>query len=272
MKTLSVYIILLVAGCAGGNADFADNGNYEASQTEPMYDKAEESSSSKSSKNKQEIIHKKKIIKTGNISYQVDDLDKEYAYIKQVTDQFKAYIFSENQNNSSDRKSYSITLKIPPQNFDNLIAEISKGKKVDYKNINLSDVTEQFYDLTTRIANKKQLENRYNELLKKAKNINEILDIESRLNNVRGDIENMQGRLKRLNYEINFSTLQLNFYEILPYKIVDDQRPGFFARLANSFSSGWNIFVSFILVIIRLWPFAILAGLVIFFIKKVRKK
>ncbi|MDR2691715.1 MAG: DUF4349 domain-containing protein [Dysgonamonadaceae bacterium] len=98
--------------------------------------------------------------------------------------------------------------------FELLLDRIAQNaKKLDSKNITVSDLTEEFIDIEARIKTKKELENRYKELLKQANKVEEIVAIEKEIGNLRTDIESIEGRLKYLKDKVSYSTLNVVFYE-----------------------------------------------------------
>ncbi len=214
----------------------------------------------------------KKVIKTGGLSYRVESTKEEYQRINQLLDQHDAYISSENENKGYDRINYNVSIKVPPQNFDVLIKEVTDGKKLDNRWVNTDDVTSRYYDLQSRIENKKKLEERYQEILKQANKISDILEVERNLNQVRSEIESLQGQFKLLSHQINYSTLDISFYELVPYELDQDQRPGFGTRLLNAMSAGWQGFQTFIVYLLALWPFGLLALGVVWVVRKIRSR
>ena len=196
----------------------------------------------------------------------------EYKRITGMLEKYEAYIGSENENKGYDRINYNINIKVPPQHFDALIGEVTKSKKPDNRWVNSDDVTERYYDLQSRIDNKKKLEVRYQEILKQANKISDILEVERNLNQVRSEIESLQGQFKLLNHQVNYSTLDISFYELVPYELDQEQRPGFGTRLINSISAGWQGFLTFLVYVLALWPFGLIAVGVVWMVKKVRAR
>lgn len=131
-----------------------------------------------------------KIIKNGNLRFETEDLETTYEQIKIAVKKGKAFI-----QNDSEGKDYGsiyrrITVRIPSQNFDSFIKDISTGVTYfDNKEINSEDVTEQYIDIDARLKAKKKLENRYIELLSKATKMSEMLAIEAQLSAIREEIE-----------------------------------------------------------------------------------
>jgi hypothetical protein len=126
------------------------------------------------------------------------------------------------------------------------------------KNINTQDVTEQYYDLTARLETNLAVENRYKELLNKAQNIKDVLEIEKSIAEIRGEIESQQGRLNRMKNQIAFSTLNINLYQDKSIKEASVTRDPFSKRMAKSIINGWDGFISFLIGFVTLWPFWVL--------------
>lgn len=212
----------------------------------------------------------RKLIKRGNVSFESTDLSKTKHNISVAVKKYNGYISNENEYKSSDRISNSITVRIPSKNFDSFLTDISSDvEKFDNKNISVNDVTEEFLDVQARLKVKKSLEQRYNELLKKAKSVKEILEVEKELTNVRSDIESMEGRLKYLQNQVSFSTLSINFYKI---ELVNSTERSFFRRLARAFSNGISNIKWFFIALVNIWPFILLGILTFIFIRKRIKK
>lgn len=276
MKTLSLLFIFLAAACGGGS-DSTEAIYSEEAVMADSFEMIEDQSTMRKLPATQQpaqstVEIQQKIIKTGNLTYKVEEANKEQGRIKNLLSKYDAYLASESQNKGYDRINYNLNIKVPPQYFDSLMSELMAGNRVDNKWINSDNVTDRFYDLQSRIVNKKKLETRYQEILSKANSVRDILEVERSLNTVRSEIESLEGQFKLLNHRISYSTLDVTFYEILPYEIADEQRPGFLARISNALSGGWQGFISFIVFAVRLWPFIILTFFVVVLFKKIRKK
>lgn len=158
--------------------------------------------------------YERKLIKNGDISIEVSDLQKVQSSIENWVKKFGGYI----SNSSIWENNSNYTVRIPCANFDQAMNEVSGFGKIKNRNISVQDVSEQFYDLQSRLSTKKILKEKLNGYLSKATSMQDILKVESQLNSVQSEIESMEGRLKRLNSQIDFSTI--NVYVNLPYKAV----------------------------------------------------
>lgn len=217
--------------------------------------------------NLSEKVVERKLIKNGNISFETDDLEATKTNITQLVKNNNGYISSDRKNEYDERVNYFLSVRIPAENFDNILTSIeTTAKKIDNKEIRISDVTEEFLDVETRLKNKKELENRYLEILKKANSVREILDVERELAKLREEIEATEGRLNYLKNQVGFSTLNINFYKLTSSKT------GFGEKISDGFSNGFEYLKSFLLVLISLWPFIILTLVIVFVIRLRIKK
>lgn len=273
MKTLTILIVFLMAACGGNEGSNSSMSDMEATSLMEEVVVADEFSTRKVSNTEQDQAEiQKKVIKTGGLSYRVESTKEEYNRLNGLLEKHDAYISSENENKGYDRINYNVSIRVPPQNFDVLIKEVTEGKKLDNRWVNTDDVTNRYYDLQSRIENKKKLEERYQEILKQADKISDILEVERNLNQVRSEIESLQGQFKLLNHQITYSMLEISFYELVPYELDQEQRPGFGTRLLNAISVGWQGFQTFLVYLLALWPFGLLALGVVWVVRKVRAR
>jgi hypothetical protein len=198
----------------------------------------------------------RKLIKNGSIVFEVSDTETTQKELVRLTAEAGGYVSSESQNSYSGAPRFEQTIRVPADKLDDFILKIEGlAKKVDQKNINTQDVTEEFIDVETRLKTKKELEARYRELLKQANKVDDILAIETQLGNVRGEIESMEGRLTYLKNQVSFSTLTVTFYKVVSGNY------GFGYRFMNSFGEGWNSLLDFVIGLFAAWPFVILIGM-----------
>lgn len=262
-KTFALLLALIALGCnQNAKLESASGDTAYKSLARNVSDLEENSPSATT-----EVTRDRLLIKTGNLSIQVDDVKQSRKQIGDIANKFKAYISDERLDDYGDRLNTSLTIRVPSSSYDTLVASIEQvGDKTDSKSVNVQDVTEEYIDVEARLKTKKELEARYREILKQAHTVTDILSVESNLNNVRAEIESMEGRLKYLMSQISYSTLNLNFYQ----KITTGY--GFGGKLADGLSNGWTNFLSFFIGLANIWPFLILIGLVVWLLLRWRNK
>ncbi len=215
---------------------------------------------------KQASEYDRKITKTGDINFETKDIVKTKSAIQKQVKALKGYIESDEISTYDERKSNTLTIRIPSSSFDTLINNVAEqATKIDSREVRLSDVTEDYIDLDKRLKAKKELEARYIQLLQKATKVEEILKIEEQMGKLREDIESTEGRFRYLNGQVDYSTLNVTFYESNPDY-------NFWNRIGNGFSNGWETLLTFVVMLANLWAVILLATGIIFFIRYWRKK
>jgi len=211
----------------------------------------------------------RKIIRDGRMEIRVRNLDEGKKMADSLVQKYNGYYADETFNNMDFSHGYSMKIRIPSDAFNSFIAEIESGAgEVAFKNITSRDVTEEFIDLETRLKNKKNYLNRYGDLLKQAKSVKDILEIEEKTRLIEEEVESVQGRLKYLNNQVNFSTLDLQISKKNDYSVYSENKGSFTDRLKMSLVKGWFGLVSFTLFVIRIWPFWIIVGTLFYLVRK----
>lgn len=153
------------------------------------------------------VVNERKLIRTANLRVQVKSFEGLDLSLTDVVNKFGGYI----SNSSSSEYDNSYTVRIPQEKFDEFLSLIGDFGKVLSKNINARDVTEEYYDTQARLETKKILREKYEEYLKKAKDVKELLEVEKQLNDVQYEIDSAEGRLKYLDNKVNYSTISISF-------------------------------------------------------------
>jgi hypothetical protein len=204
----------------------------------------------------------KKLLKNGNVVFETADLEKTKLNIENLVQKFDGYISSDYSNEFDNKVNYYLNIRIPAQYFDSIFKEISiQISKFDSKEITISDVTEDFLDIDSRLNNKKELEKRYLKILQQSKTIGNILNVERELGKLREEIEATEGRLNYLSNQVSFSKLPVSFY-----KKVSNETP-FLGKIGERFNNGFENLKLFLLFILMVWPFVIIIPVCYFYSK-----
>lgn len=197
----------------------------------------------------------KKIIKTAILTMEVKKHDDFSARLRNMVKQTGGYIAEEQQNKSDYKIEDVVTIKVPVDQFDNLVNAITDTKEnlVD-KRITSQDVTGEVLDTRSRIEAKKQVRERYMELLKQAKNMDAILKVQKEINDIQVEIESGAGRVNYLNHSAAYSSVQLTFYEVLNATANEVKEPGFADRILSALKNGASWLGDMLVLLLTLWP------------------
>lgn len=216
------------------------------------------------SSKKEQII---KIIKTGNLSFDVDDINSSKSKVDQFLQSVNGYYEDERYNSSRKRNTYYLSIKVPSQDFDSLVYLLESGTgKLTSKSISAQDVSEEYVDLQIRLKNNLAYLNQYKEILKRATTIKEILKVQEHIRNLEMEIESKKGQLQFLDNRVSYGTLNVEISKEIDF--VDDSR-SFTKRIGNAFKNGYEAFLSFIVVLVNLWPFIVLLIAIIIFRRRI---
>lgn len=196
----------------------------------------------------------RKIIKDGEIAFATKNMKATEKFIKETINQFSGYISEEIIKSMDGVDNNIIEIKVPAQNFDLLLNAISaNAEKLDRKDIRSEDVTEEYIDTEARIKSKLKLEERYFDLLKQSKSMDDILKMEAELSKVRNEIETAQGRINYINKRSAYSGLRIIYYEPQPETVVAI-KPGFLTKFSHALNNGWQFLLQLFIALATIWP------------------
>lgn len=210
----------------------------------------------------------KKVIRNANIQYKIENLDKALIATKDLINSFEGYISNEQEYMRNNRKEIKLNIKVPATSFESFIDSLTQiNGNYESRNINISDVTERYIDIETRLQNKRLLENKYQNLLKKSTKVEDLLAVEENLEKVSSEIESIEKRFNALKNDINYSQVKVQFYKY-SNAYSTSYRYNMLDEIWHSLKRGWNGVVRTVLFIFSLWPFIFIAPLIYFLLKK----
>jgi hypothetical protein len=213
----------------------------------------------------------KKIIKTGVLNAEVKNYKSFQTAVREKVSAIGGYISQEEQTQSDYKIENSLVIKVPVEQFDIAIAQLSEQtEKVNEKKITSQDVTMEMVDTRSRMEAKKQVRLRYLDLLKQAKNMEEILNVQTEINGIQEQIESAAGRLSYLGNSSTYSTINLTYYQVLNAAAIDEHKPSFGRQLSAAFSTGWEWTGQLFVGLVSIWPLLLLFWTVFILYKRTR--
>lgn len=265
LVSATVCIFIFMFSC---NSKKFDEPEHIKKETLPLQ-LIEFDNSRSSSPDYQKYKQSRKITKNGYIKFKRNDIEKCKIYTDSLLKKYHSILISEKYQKSYF-ETYNFQLKIPAEYFDIFLKDIqSQLGKPETINISLEDFTESYYDIDTRLKSKKAYLDKCLELLKKAKKINDLLEIEAKISEVQEDIDRLSNSLIKKDNQIKLYSLNIDF--ITDEFKKDNESPGLFISIINSLKAGWNLTLNIILGIISIWPIMLILVVVYLFIRKIFK-
>ncbi len=205
------------------------------------------------------------IVYTGNIDLIVKDTRQTIESITGIAEEAGGYVAGANMYTYSGAPQGSMTIKVPAESYQSVLQQLRDlAIRVERETSSTQDVTEEFVDLQARKANLEVTEQALQELLatrQKTGRTEDILEVYRELTNIRGQIEQIQGRLNYLERSAAMSTIEVALTpdELAQPLTVAGWEPSGTAREAlRSLINAFQGFVDFwIWVIIFVLPVAI---------------
>lgn len=209
-RSLAILSLLLLAfivaacGAAAGPGIFENVGDNLQGGPAPVG--GSDGSGDDGSGDRPASLADQRIIKTGEITIEVPDVTKALARVRAMALQLDGYVGG-SQSGTRDEPA-TLTLRIPADRFEDALARLHElDGDVVVEGTSEQDVTSTVVDLEARIANLQASETQYRTLLGQAVKVEDILAVQTRLDDVRGQIEQLQAQHKELSGLADLSTL-----------------------------------------------------------------
>ncbi len=136
--------------------------------------------------------------KDGNIAIEAEKPKETSDAVVKIATKLGGDVLSMRSSGDTDNMYFDITIRIPVNNFESALTELTKLGKVQDVQTNSEDVTSQYVDLKARLSSREALKSRLMLLLSKTDKIGELLQIQDRVSSVEQEIESIKGEMKYL--------------------------------------------------------------------------
>jgi hypothetical protein len=206
----------------------------------------------------------RQIVKTGEVTVEVPGVAAAVGTVRAMALQLDGYVGA-SQSGGKDEAA-TLTLRIPADRFDDAITRLhDMDGDVTVEATREEDVTGSVVDLDARIRNLQASEAQYRTLLAQAQKIDDILTVQARLDEVRGQIEQLQAQLDQLSDLAKLATLTVTL--VPSGTLIEETTAGwdagdiFEGALAALVTVGQGLATVLIWLVIVGLPLAVLLGI-----------
>ena len=224
----------------------------------------------------------RKLIRTLDLNAETTDFDYLVAQLQQETQNLGGYVESSYVDGNSYYTEYSryasLTLRIPKGKTDDFLGTIGEMANVTSKSENVEDVTLTYTDLKSHVEALQAEQEQLMKLMEQAKTVEDTMSIQSRLTDVRYELESYMSQLKVYDNQVDYDTVNISIQEVKNETPTGELSVGqkMLNGLENSLraiaESAKNLCIWFVASI----PYFVILFVVIFavisVIKKIRKK
>lgn len=255
----AALILTLLAGCGGASKTTDAMGTATAPSTpsaapnykaEVNYDSALDmeyvkgESTSPSTGTAETPAMEQKLIYTAYLEMESTAFDETAEALAALTKACGGYFSSSNvRNYNSGYRSASYTIRVPAEKYEEFLDQAGELCHVLRRNSTAEDISEQYYDIAGRLKTQQTKLARLQELLKQAKNMEDLITIETAISDTETQIEYLSGTLQRYDGLVDYATVDIQLQEV--YRLSNTEEPvkGFGSRFITALKSGWENFV-----------------------------
>lgn len=285
---IAMMLVMMTAGCGNSSKMAAEDRATVSSGAELdgeySWDTDETADTGVTSENglEAQVENGRKLIRTVSLSLETKEFDSVLTNLSTKTTELGGYIETSSVNGNSyshhSTRYASYVIRIPADKLNEFVEVVSELGNVTQKNESVEDVTLRYIDVE---SHKKALETeqeRLLELLSKAENMEEILTIESKLSDIRYEIENYESQLKTMDNQIDYSTVSVYVDEV--ERVTDTGEKGFFEEIKERFGNSLYVVArgirGLVIGILGSLPILIVCGgviaVVVIAVRKILKK
>jgi len=197
----------------------------------------------------------RKLIYHANLVMPVEDYSKAQTQLRDLVALSGGYILQFSENASTGERGGTYTIKVAAKGFVALLDGLEKISPSLQRNVQGQDVTEEYVDLESRLKAKQLVESRLLSFMEKAVKTDDLLAFSNELSKVQGEIEQLKGRMRYLDQNVAYSTIELRMYQQTANKplLADPNVLSLQERIARAWYSSLNVLA------------AVLQGILVFF-------
>ncbi len=214
-------------------------------------------------------IQQREITKTSYLTTEIKrgtfyEKDSE---VKSLVEERKGLITNENRNKiDNNKRSYllsSYTIKIPVENYDNLLVELKKLGEIQSFTENKEDITEQKSDVQNQLTAERTRLANYQKILSEATTAEEKLQVTDRIFNQERIIKYLEDALKSTTEKVSYSTV---------YLTLNEKKSDFASTALITLSSIIGSFISSVNALIKFFVIVLPWTVIIYIVYRIKKK
>ena len=279
LLSLLVALILLFSLTACGGSSKAPMENAAADRAPAMMENGMLTTDSSAS-GAVALPQDRKLIRTISMDAETEELETLLTAMEEKIAELGGYVESREVYNGSAYatrryRHADLTIRIPADKVDSFVEHVSGVSNVVSSNENIEDVTLTYVDTESRVKALETERDRLLELMEQAQTMSELLEIESRLTDVRYELESVASWLKTLDNQIDYATVYLNISEVQEYTPVAEKTT--WQRIAEGFVDSlegiWEGAVELFVWVLANSPYLVIFGGIGFgFVTLLRKR
>jgi uncharacterized protein DUF4349 len=145
----------------------------------------------------------RKIVRTGALELTVKSPADAAEQIRRMAESMGGYLETAQIGGTKEAPVADVTIRIPAARFEEAKAQIRQlATRVESEKTEARDMTRQYVDMEARLRNLRAEEAQYLTIMKSAYKVTDLLEVEQKLSEVRGQIEQQQAEFQTLSKQV----------------------------------------------------------------------
>ena len=185
------------------------------------------------------VLENQKIIYTGDINLETTEFDEAVKALAALAEAKGGYLESSTVGGGSRGYRWAdYTVRVPSAQFQSFLDQAGELAHVTWRNTNLENITETYYDTAGRLKTQQIKLERLQKLLAQAENMEDIITIESAISETEWNIEDLSGTLRHYDALVDFATINVHVSEVYKYSDTEELPENFGDRLEQRYEPG----------------------------------
>lgn len=232
----------------------------------------------------QSVASNRKLIKNVNLSVETQEFEALCTRIESKVEKLGGYIedCQINGNNlysNYNRRNASYTVRVPVAKLGDMVTEVTEHSNVTNKNESAKDITLAYVDTKSHKEALEVEQERLMALLEQADTVDSIIALESRLTNVRYELQGLESQLRTYDNLVDFSTVYIDVSEVIEYTPEVVEPVSDWERLTQGFADSVkdvvkglkNFFIGLVIALPYLLVWAVVIVIIVLIVKAIIK-
>ena len=220
---LALMLTVTLTACGGSSKDTAAMENSYAAPQQMA-----NGSLTMDTKSPEALPADRKLIRTFHIEAETEELDTLLTALDKKITELGGYVQGREVYNGSTYsarryRNAHLTIRIPAENVSGFVEHVAGVSNVVSSNESIDDVTLTYVDTESRLKALETERDRLLDLMAQAETMADLLEIESRLTQVRYELESYASQLKTLENQVSYATVHLSISEVQEYTPVAEK-------------------------------------------------
>lgn len=150
------------------------------------------------------------------VSVEVEKVGDAAAKVREIVKKHGGQIVADTVNDESGSSAASFTLRVPSKGSEKFLEEVGGVGIIRHRQVTARDIGKEFHDAQIYLNNLMVTLKRYEEILAKAQDVNQILSIEREMTRIRGEIDRVKGDLRWMKDRAARATIYLTLFTSRP--------------------------------------------------------